>query len=259
MRSAQLAPASSIITVISRAVLKAARGLLRDFGELEHIGVSRKGPHDFVTTADLNAEKILVEELRRVYPAYGFLTEERGALAGDTDCPYRWVIDPLDGTHNYLHGFPYWAISVALEKNGQAVAGVVYDPLRNELFHAEKGSGAYLNNQRLRIRARQELSETLVAFSCVPFSHLSFLVNQVMGIRKPGAIALNLAYLAAGRFDACLAGKYAPWDTAAGTLLVQEAGGIVTDATGQQELKDSLIAANINLHEQLMQLHIFTE
>ncbi|MDR2417082.1 MAG: inositol monophosphatase, partial [Holosporales bacterium] len=137
------------------------------------------------------------------------------------------------------------------------IAGVVYDPLRNELFHAERGKGAYLNNQRLRIRMRKELSEALVAFSRLPFSRLPALAHQVMGIRKPGAVALNLAYLAAGRFDACLSGKQALWDIAAGALLVKEAGGVLTDATGLQNLESSLVAANIPLHEQLMSLGVF--
>ncbi|MDR0407271.1 MAG: inositol monophosphatase [Holosporales bacterium] len=258
MRSAQLACTSPLITIMSRAVLKASRGLLRDFSELEHIKVSRKGPRDFVTTADLNAEKVLVEELRRAHPSYSFLTEESGNIDGE-DLSCRWIIDPLDGTHNYLHGFPYWAISVALEKGGQIIAGVVYDPLRNELFYAERGCGAYLNNQRLRIRERQDLSEALIAFSCMPFTHLPLLATKTMGIRKPGAIALNLAYLAAGRFDACLSGAQSFWDIAAGILLVQEAGGIIVDANGQKVCGTSLIASNLALHEQLMQLKLFME
>jgi myo-inositol-1(or 4)-monophosphatase len=244
------------LTVLTRAILKAARGLVRDFGELENIEVSRKGPHDFVTTADLNAEHTLIEELRHAHPTYGFLTEEAGDLPGK-DASLRWVMDPLDGTHNYLHGFPYWALSVALEKEGKVIAGAVYDPLRNELFSAELGGGAYLNNQRLRLRERKDLSQALVAFSRMPFAKIAWLAEHTMGIRKPGAVALNLAYLAAGRFDACLSGPQCPWDIAAGALLVQEAGGVITDAAGKKDLTSSLIAANPTLHEQLLQAGMF--
>ncbi|MDR2412340.1 MAG: inositol monophosphatase [Holosporales bacterium] len=256
MRSAQLPTISPVITVMTRAILRAARGLVRDFGELEHIKVSQKGPHDFVSTADLNAEQALVEELQQAHPTYGFLTEERGELPGE-DPSMRWIIDPLDGTHNYLHGFPYWAISVALERKGQIIAGAVYDPLRNELFCAEQGRGAYLNNQRLRLRERPYLAEALVAFSRMPFTRLSWLSEHTMGIRKPGAVALNLAYLAAGRFDACLSGPQHLWDIAAGKLLVQEAGGLMTDAMGQQDCESSLIAANLTLQEQLREANLF--
>jgi myo-inositol-1(or 4)-monophosphatase len=253
-----MATRSALINVMVRAAEKAGRALVRDFGEVEQLQVSRKGPADFVSTADRKAEKTLREELQKARPEFGFLMEETGESEGK-DKSARWIVDPLDGTTNFLHGLPHWAISVALEKNGEIVAGVVYEPVHDEMFWAEKGQGAYLNHQRLRVSERRNLGDALIATG-MPFKgrpgHAAFLaeaeavMTEVAGIRRWGAASLDLAYVAAGRFDGYWERNLNPWDIAAGMLLVTEAGGFVGEIGGGRNVVygTSILAANAHLH-----------
>jgi myo-inositol-1(or 4)-monophosphatase len=246
------------------AARKAGRGLIRDFGELENLQVSMKGPADFVTVADERTERILIEELSRARPGYGFLVEEAGTIEGP-DKTHRFIIDPLDGTTNFLHGIPQFAISIALEREGQLVSGLVFNPVSDELFVAEKNHGAFLNNRRLRVSARKALKNALFATG-IPFlgreGHEQFLreLGEVMavtsGVRRYGAAALDLAWVAAGRFDGFWERGLSPWDMAAGTLIVREAGGVVSDPDGGGHMfeKGEIVCANEALHPQLMKL-----
>jgi myo-inositol-1(or 4)-monophosphatase len=249
---------SPVVNVMTGAALKAARGLIRDFGEVEQLQVSVKGPGEFVSTADLRAERTLKAELSRARPGYGLLFEEGGASEG-ADPHHRWIVDPLDGTTNFLHGIPHFAISIALERDGEVVAGVVYEPTRDEMYWAEKGGGAYLNDRRLRVSGRRRLEEALIATG-IPYGprgdHPTYLatLSRVMaassGVRRFGAAALDLAYVAAGRLDGFWEFGLCPWDIAAGLLLVREAGGFVSDLAGGQAMMTSgdVLAANAHLH-----------
>ncbi|HRQ82766.1 MAG TPA: inositol monophosphatase family protein [Azospirillaceae bacterium] len=259
-----MANRSAVINVMVRAAEKAARGLVRDFGEVEQLQVSRKGPADFVSAADTKAENIIREELTKARPDYGFLLEEGGVVEG-RDGVHRWIIDPLDGTTNFLHGLPHWAISIALEKAGEIVAAVVYEPVHDELFWAEKGQGAFCSHQRLRVSGRRQLAESVIACGA-PFrghgDHPRFLAElqkvmpEVAGIRRWGAASLDLAYLAAGRYDAFWERGLSPWDCAAGVLLVTEAGGFVAEIEGGRNpiFSKSIVAANGQLLEPLSKL-----
>ena len=249
---------SPILNVMSNAALKAARGLLRDFGEVEQLQVSVKGPGDFVSTADLKAERTLKNELARARPGYGLLFEEGGAEAG-SDPRHRWIVDPLDGTTNFLHGIPHFAISIALERDGEIVAGLVYDPVRDEMYSAEKGLGAYVNDRRLRVSARRRLAEAVIGTGmplgvrgdrATYLATLTAVMGATGGVRRLGAAALDLAYVAAGRFEGFWEFGLAPWDVAAGLLLVREAGGYVSDLSGGQTMMTSgdVLAANDHLH-----------
>jgi myo-inositol-1(or 4)-monophosphatase len=249
---------SPILNVMTNAALKAARGLVRDFGEVEQLQVSIKGPGDFVSTADLKAERTLKTELGRARPGYGMLFEESGGEQG-SDTRHRWIVDPLDGTTNFLHGIPHFAISIALERDGEIVAGVIYDPLRDEMYMAEKGLGAYVNDRRLRVSARRQLAEAVVGTG-MPFAGrgdragylatLATVMTATSGVRRMGAAALDLAYVAAGRYDGFWEFGLSPWDIAAGLLLVREAGGYVSDLSGGQTMMASgdVLAANDHLH-----------
>jgi myo-inositol-1(or 4)-monophosphatase len=249
---------SPVVNVMANAALKAARGLLRDFGEVEQLQVSVKGPGEFVSTADLRAERTLKNELSRARPGYSLLFEEGGASEG-SDPQHRWIVDPLDGTTNFLHGIPHFAISIGLERDGEIVAGIVYEPTRDEMFWAEKGAGAYLNDRRLRVSARRQLAESLVGTG-IPFGErgdhpayvatLAAVAAATSGVRRLGAAALDLAYVAAGRFDGFWEFGLSPWDIAAGLLLVREAGGFVSDLAGGQTMMASgdVLAANDRLH-----------
>lgn len=253
---------SALITVMDRAVEKAAKGLRRDFGEVEHLQISRKGPGDFVSNADLKAQEILRAELAKARPEFGFIMEE-----GDekqTDKPFRWIIDPLDGTTNFLHAVPHWAISVAAAQGDQIIAGMVYNPISDEMFWAEKGVGAYCNHQRLRVSARKDLSECLIATG-IPFKghdipdfmpQLARIAPQVAGTRRFGSAALDLAYVAAGRFDGYWESGVNSWDIAAGLLLVSEAGGKITSLKPNVPplVSGALLASNQNIHEPLLKL-----
>jgi myo-inositol-1(or 4)-monophosphatase len=243
---------------MTSAALKAARGLIRDFGEVEQLQVSIKGPGEFVSTADLKAERTLKNELTRARPGYGLLFEESGESAG-SDSHHRWIVDPLDGTTNFLHGIPHFAISIALERDAEIVAGVVYEPTRDEMFWAEKGAGAYLNDRRIRVSARRQLGEALIGTG-IPFygrgdhpryiATLAAVMGATSGVRRLGAAALDLAYVAAGRYDGFWETGLFPWDLAAGLLLVREAGGFVSDLAGGQTMMQSgdVLAANDRLH-----------
>jgi len=249
---------SPVLNVMANAALKAARGLIRDFGEVEQLQVSVKGPGDFVSNADLRAERTLRNELNRARPGYGLLFEEGGAEEG-SDEHHRWIVDPLDGTTNFLHGIPHFAISIALERDGEIVAGLVYEPTRDEMFWAEKGVGAYPNDRRLRVSARRQLGEAVIGTG-IPFrgrgDHPSYLatlgavMGATAGVRRLGAAALDLAYVAAGRYDGFWEFGLSAWDLAAGILLIREAGGYVSDLAGGHDMLGSgdVIAANAHLH-----------
>jgi myo-inositol-1(or 4)-monophosphatase len=256
--SSRMSPA---LNVMVGAVRKAGRGLLKDFGEVQNLQASVKGPGDFVSEADRRAEEVLRAELMRARPAFGFLGEEGGG-AGAKEWEFRWVVDPLDGTTNFLHGIPHWAISVGIEKRvtdsaSEIVAGVIYNPAADELFWAEKGAGAYLNDRRIRVSARRSLLEALFAtgipFAKVPrkaeFSAtLAALMPQVAGIRRFGSAALDLAWVAAGRYDGFWELGLNRWDIAAGLILVREAGGFVSDPEGGDPwLSGHVVAANPHL------------
>ena len=255
---------SPVITVMTAAARKAARGLVRDFGEVENLQVSRKGPADFVSAADLRAEQVLRRELTRARPRFGLLMEESGETAG-VDSSHRFIVDPLDGTLNFLHGIPHFAISIALEENKELVAGVIYDPIRDETFAAEKGQGAYLNRYRLRVSSRARLADAVVGTG-IPRRALEAnpgylaAVARAMGacaaLRRSGSAALDLAYVAAGRYEGFWEPGLAPWDIAAGALLVREAGGFITTIDGGDGFLASgdVLAANDKLHQPLMAL-----
>ena len=261
---------SGLITVMQRAVRKAAPRLRRDFGEVEQLQVSRKGPADFVSMADKRAEATIVDELRNARPDWGLLLEEGGEIPGNPDKP-RWIVDPLDGTSNFLHGIPHFAISIAVE-DPRAAAGkpdithaMVYQPLTDEEYWAEKGRGAWLQDRRLRVSARRDLTEAVVGTG-VPhlgrsdserWTKIYRLIGpEVAGIRRFGSAALDLAWVAAGRMDAFWEDDLDPWDTAAGLLLVKEAGGFVTDFRGQDLMlqRRQYLAANGDLHSKLHKL-----
>jgi myo-inositol-1(or 4)-monophosphatase len=251
---------SALLQVMMAAARKAGRRLARDFGEVSELQVSKKGPGDFVSQADLKSEEILREELEKARPGYGFLGEE-GGLAEGSDKTHRWIVDPLDGTTNFLHAIPHFAVNIALERDGVGiVAGLTYNPISNELFWAEKGKGAFLNSEkRLRVSARRNLEESLIATG-IPFAgkpghgvflkELHQMSQRVSGVRRFGSAALDLAYVAAGRFDGYWERGLKPWDTAAGWLIVAESGGVITTADGGTfTLEDgTVLAANADLH-----------
>jgi myo-inositol-1(or 4)-monophosphatase len=240
------------------AARKAGRGLARDFGELGELQVSKKGLGDYVSAADLKAEEVLVEELSKVRPGYGFLAEERGVVEG-TDKTHTWIIDPLDGTTNFLHAIPHFAINLALSREGVIVAGVTYNPATGDIFWAERGKGAFLNDKRLRVAARRDLVETVLATG-IPFAgkpgHATFLKElhqisqRVSGVRRFGSAALDMAWVAAGRFDGFWERGLKPWDIAAGILLVTEAGGKISGIDADEDVLDTgnILAANLELH-----------
>ena len=257
-------PASALMNVMIAAARKAGRSLARDFGEVEQLQVSMKGPADFVSSADLKAEKVIRGELAKARPGFGFLMEESGASAG-SDAKHRWIVDPLDGTTNFLHGIPHFSISIGLERDQEMIAGVIYEPVRDEMFWAEKGAGAFLNDRRMRVSARRTLGEALIGTG-IPFvgrgDHQSYLatLGAVMaatsGVRRLGVASLDLAYVAAGRLDGFWEFNLQPWDLAAGILVVREAGGYVSDAAAGQGMLASgdVVAANDYLHPLLVQL-----
>ncbi len=246
-----MAQASALLNVMTGAARKAARRLNRDFGEVENLQVSKKGPADFVSVADRQAEETLVSLLSEARPGYGFLVEEGGEIKG-TDPSHRFIIDPLDGTSNFLHAIPHFAISIALEREGEIVAGVIYDPIRDEMFRAERFKGAFLNDRRINVSARTVLEASLIATG-IPFmgksGHARFLKElfaiapKVAGVRRFGSAALDLAWLAAGRYDGFWEHDLALWDVAAGALIVREAGGLVGDDGETSVINPALIIA----------------
>ena len=255
---------SALLNVMVQAALKAGKSLSRDFGEVQNLQVSVKGPSDFVSQADLKAEKIVRDELMKARPTYGFLGEEGGEEIG-TDGAHRWIVDPLDGTTNFLHGIPQFAVSIALERNGEIVAGVIFNPATDELFTAERGGGAFLNDRRLRVSARRALSDCVIGCG-VPHlgrsNHGKFLVElrhvmgEVAGMRRFGAAALDLAYVAAGRLDGFWEADLSPWDVAAGLVLIREAGGFASDMNGSSNIFDSrnVVAGNEYVQKALIEV-----
>lgn len=246
---------SPLLNVMCNAAFKAARGLVRDFGEIENLQVSRKGPGDFVSTADKRAEDLIYKELKKARPSYGFIMEEGGRVSGEEDS--TWIIDPLDGTTNFLHAIPHFAISIGLQKGDEIIAGVIYDPIKDELFYAEKGGGAFLNERRLRVSSRQNFQDALLSTG-IPFaSHskaerrtfhdsLEQIMPLVAGVRRFGAASLDLAYVAAGRYEGYWEPSLAPWDMAAGLVIVREAGGYLCDLQGGDDMlgTGSILATN---------------
>ena len=246
------------MNVMVAAARKAGRGLARDFGEVEQLQVSIKGPANFVSAADHKAEDIIFKELSKARPGYGFLMEERGEVAG-VDKTHRWIVDPLDGTTNFLHGIPMFAISIGLEREGQLVAGLVYNPISDEMFAAEKGKGAFLNDRRrLRVAARKTIDDAVVATG-IPHrgrpGHPGFLgemervMREVTGIRRTGSAALDLCYTAAGRFDGYWERNLKAWDLAAGIVILREAGGIAADLDGGEKMLETgnILAGNSHI------------
>ncbi len=255
-------PASALLTLMTTAARKAGRGLTRDFGQVENLQVSVKGPGDFVSTADHKAEDIIFTELSRARPDYCYQMEERGVIEG-ADKSHRWIVDPLDGTTNFLHGIPLFCISIGLEREGEMVAGVIYNPIMEEMFSAEKGRGAFLNDQRrLQVAARKDLSDAVITTG-IPHrgrsGHERFsretaaVMAQCSGIRRTGSAALDMAWLAAGRFDGYWKHGLSPWDLAAGIVIIREAGGFVSDMAGGSDIIEtgSIIAGNPHVHKAL--------
>jgi myo-inositol-1(or 4)-monophosphatase len=255
---------SAVLNVMIKAAHRAARSLKRDLGEVEQLQVSLKGPRNFVCAADRRAETILREELAKARPDYGFLGEEGGAQAG-SDKTHRWIVDPLDGTTNFLHGIPHFAIAIALERNGAIVAGLVYNPANDEMFIAERGKGAFLNDKRIRVAARQRLAEAIVACGLPHYGRgdLALARDEIAaaqrafaGLRRYGAATLDLAWVAAGRLDAYWERDLSPWDLAAGSILVREAGGFISDLDGGDAIltKGNVVAGNDTMHRELLRL-----
>jgi myo-inositol-1(or 4)-monophosphatase len=258
---------SADINVMVRAAEKAGRALIRDFGEVEQLQVSRKGPADFVSAADIKAERTIRRELQKARPDFGFLMEESGEIKG-TDASCRWIVDPLDGTTNFLHGLPHFAVSIALEKHGEVTAGVIYDPVKDEIFWAEKGQGAFIGDRRMRVSGRGRLADSLLATG-IPFlgrdegpGHKKFLaqleavMRQTSGVRRFGAAALDLAYVAAGRYDGFWEAGLSAWDVAAGVIMVREAGGYISEISGKTHKLDSrtILASNDRLYTEIVKL-----
>ena len=256
---------SALMTVMTNAAIKAGRGLKRDFGEIEQLQVSMKGPGDFVSLADKRSEKTIYEELAKARPGYGFVMEESGRIEG-TDKSHTWHIDPLDATTNFLHAIPIFAISIALEREGQIVAGVIYNPADDDMYVTEKGQGAWGANRRLRVAQRTELSQALIGCG-IPHlgkaaehplfkAELAAVMTRVVNVRRLGCAALDLAYVAAGRFDAFWERGLNSWDIAAGSLLIREAGGFVTDADGGPDFlrTRSICGGNEIMHRDLLAL-----
>ena len=255
---------SANINVMVNACRKASKNLIRDFGEVEKLQVSIKGPGDFVTMTDKKVEKILIDELQKARSNYSILSEEIGEIKNDEE--FKWIIDPIDGTSNFLHGIPHFGISVALEKNKEIICGIIFDPIKNEIFSTEKGNGSYLNNQRIRVSSRKKL-EDCILFTGGP-RHTSknkevtleeykkFSAKVFIPIRKMGSAALDMAYVAAGRCDGCWHRDLNYWDIAAGILLVKEAGGFVTDFIGTDKYIENktILAANSRINEAMIEV-----
>jgi len=254
MYERQFQTRSPIINTMAKAAFSSAKKLIRDFNELGFLQVSKKGPGDFVSAADKRSEKIIFTELKKARPDFGFLMEESGEIKAEKG-DSRWIIDPLDGTTNFLHGIPHFCISIALETKGIITSGIVYDPIKDELFWAEKGLGAHMNTQRLRVSSRKNMNESLVATGIpfcghgahdVFFKEMKEVSPKVAGIRRMGAAALDLAYVAAGRYEAYWEKDIHPWDISAGLILVQEAGGFLMSLTGEKKLhlSNGILAGN---------------
>lgn len=258
---------SANLNVMMRAAQKAGRALVRDFGEIENLQVSNKGPGNFVSNADRKAEKIIREELQKGRPDYGLLMEESGVHAG-ADADRRFIVDPLDGTTNFLHGLPHWAVSIGYEERGEILAGCIYDPIKDEMFWAERGKGAYLNDRRIRVSARGRMDESVLATG-IPHigigseesralfqERLCRAMEKSAGVRRWGTASLDLAYVAAGRYEAFWERGLSPWDVAAGIVIVKEAGGFVKDGAGKDYRFDAsdILASNDRLQKPFLSL-----
>ena len=257
---------SANINVMIKACRKASKTIIRDFGEIENLQVSLKGPGDFVTASDKKVEKILIDELQKARPNYSILSEEIGEIKNDKE--FKWVIDPIDGTSNFLHGIPHFAISVALEKNKEIICGIIFDPIKNEIFSAEKGNGSYLNNQRMRVSARSKLADCMIVTGGPSFrstnsdketslnEYKEFSSKTHTPIRKMGSAALDMCYVAAGRFDGFWQRNLEYWDVAAGIILIKEAGGFVTDFNGNADYikNKTILATNSRINEEMMKV-----
>ena len=255
---------SANMNVLVKAVRKSAKIIIRDFGEIEKLQVSLKGPGDFVTASDKKVEKILIDELQKARPDYSILSEEIGEVKKDSS--FRWIIDPIDGTANFLHGIPHFAISIGLEHKNEIICGIIYDPIKDEMFTAEKGSGAYLNNQRIRVSSRSKLRDCMI-FSGGPsfnskhkdiiFKEYNDMSSKIdVPIRKLGSASLDMAYVAAGRCDGFYSRELNYWDIAAGIILVKEAGGFVKDFNGNDKFveNETLLAANSNIIDEMIEV-----
>ena len=252
------------MNLITKACMKASRSLIRDFGEIENLQVSSKGPGDFVTSADKRTEKILIEELQKAHPEYGIITEETGII-NKSNIKNRWIIDPIDGTFNFMNGVPQFAISVGYEEENQIKCGVIFNPIMNEMFYAEKGNGAYLNNSRIRVSKKNKIKNALIVTGGPKgaskikdkiFSEYINVSNNVSNVRKFGSAALDVAYVACGRFDGYWQRELNYWDIAAGMIILKEAGGFVNffDEDKTAPLKKNIIASNSFIHEELREL-----
>ena len=254
------------INLITRACEKASRYLIRDFGEIENLQVSTKGPGDFVTSADKRTEKILIDELQKAHPEYGIITEETGII-NKSNLKNRWIIDPIDGTMNFLNGIPQFAISIGYEEEGEIKCGVIFNPIMNEMFCAEKGNGAFLNNSRIRVSNKKDIKDSLIVTGGPKgaskikdkiFSEYINVSKNVSNVRKFGSAALDVAYVACGRFDGYWQRELNFWDIAAGIIILKEAGGFVDffEEDKNNHIKKNIIASNSNIHEDLKQLII---
>ena len=255
------------INIITKACLKASRSLIRDFGEIENLQVSTKGPGDFVTSADKRTEKIIIEELQKAHSDYGIITEESGSI-NTANKNNRWIIDPIDGTTNFLNGIPQFAISIGYEEESEIKCGVIFDPIKNEMFCAEKGNGAYLNNSRIRVSNKKKLKDALLVtggprqsskIKKEIFSEFVVVSNNILSpVRKFGSAALDLAYVACGRFDGYWQRELSYWDVAAGIIMLKEAGGFVDffEEDNKDPLKKNILASNSNIHDEFSNLII---
>jgi len=252
------------INLITKACMKASRSLIRDFGEIENLQVSSKGPGDFVSSADKRTERIIIEELQKAHPEYGIITEETGII-NKSNIKNRWIIDPIDGTMNFLNGVPQFAISVGYEENNEIKCGVIFNPITNEMFCAEKGNGAYLNNSRIRVSNKKKIQDAMVVTGGPKqvskikdkiFSEYIKVSNKVSNVRKFGSAALDMAYVACGRFDGYWQRELNYWDIAAGIIILKEAGGFVDffEEDINLPLKKNIIASNSNIHDELKEL-----
>ena len=252
------------INLIIKACMKASRSLIRDFGEIENLQVSTKGPGDFVTSADKRTEKILIEEIQKAHPEHGIITEETGII-NKSNVEKKWIIDPIDGTMNFLNGIPQFAISIAYEEKGEIICGVIFNPILNEMFVAEKGNGAYLNNSRIRVSNKKKIKDALLVTGGPKgnskiknkiFSEYINVSNNVSNVRKFGSAALDMAYVACGRFDGYWQRELNYWDVAAGVIILKEAGGLINffEEDKNNPLKKNIIACNSNIHNELYDL-----
>ena len=237
---------SANLNVMIKACDKASKILIRDFGELEKLQVSKKGPKDFVTNSDIKVEKIIIEELKKARPTYSIISEENG-VERNKDSSNSWIIDPIDGTINFLHGIPHFAISIALKSNDEIICGLIFDPIKDEMFYAEKNNGAYLNNKRIRVSQKKNITDCLFATSGTIEKKIEF------SYRKSGSAALDMAYIACGRYDGYFQKNLHLWDIAAGLILIEEAGGIINKIDLNNNKEHKIIASSPNIKDKLME------